>query len=466
MTVSGQAQIVYGYDNGNRLTSITQNASVVSMGYDAASRRTLLTLPNEVTVEATYDPASRVSAIAYRNASGTLGDLTYTYDAAWSRVAMGGTWARTGLPQALVSATYDAANQILTFGGAPYAYDANGNLTSNGATSYSWNARDQLTAVNGTTNASMDYDALGRRRARTTGGAAITSFLYDGPNIVQELTDGVPTVNLITGSVDETFTRTDDGGTRVLLTDALGSVVALTNMNASVQTTYTYDSFGKTTSAGTPDANTSQFTGRENDMAGLYYYRARYYNPESARFLSEDPLGFGDGPNPYIYAHANPLLFVDPFGLQSWAEMGRSAWNVGPVDALTGYNISQRALADAQNSGLPGLHNGPADAFRHCLWSCRMTQALGGEQAKLIADQHEEAGARQGQRPDEAMMDYANNHAGRQCGTQPGPNGQMPNCYDSCMDLLFNGKLFGLGGKPMAPPNMIRPTPSAPRSYY
>ena len=63
---------------------------------------------------------------------------------------MGGTYARTGIPAALTSATYDDANQIATFGGTSFTYDDNGNLTSDGVRSYTWNARDQLASREGT----------------------------------------------------------------------------------------------------------------------------------------------------------------------------------------------------------------------------------------------------------------------------------------------------------------------------
>jgi RHS repeat-associated protein len=62
------------------------------------------------------------------------------------------------------------------------------------------------------------------------------------------------------------------------------------------------------------------FTGRRFDYeTGLYYYRARYYNPYIGRFLQTDPVGYGDGINWYVYCKNNPLSFVDPSGLMQWA---------------------------------------------------------------------------------------------------------------------------------------------------
>jgi len=59
------------------------------------------------------------------------------------------------------------------------------------------------------------------------------------------------------------------------------------------------------------------FTGREWDKeTGLYYYRARYYDPMEGRFISKDPIGFKGGINLFAYTHNNPIRYRDPFGLE------------------------------------------------------------------------------------------------------------------------------------------------------
>src|SRR5439155_1589327 len=80
---------------------------------------------------------------------------------------------------------------------------------------------------------------------------------------------------------------------------------------------YTYEPFGTTTVMGTGSNNTFEYTGRENDGTGLYYYRARHYHPTSGRFISEDPVGFDAGMNFYAYVQNKPVLLIDPFGLPS-----------------------------------------------------------------------------------------------------------------------------------------------------
>ncbi len=134
---------------------------------------------------------------------------------------------------------------------------------------------------------------------------------------MQELSGSTPSANLISGGVDEIFQRTDSSGAYSFLADALGSTLALTNGSGSLATQYTYAPFGATTTSGS-STNSFQYTGRENDGTGLYYYRARYYNTQIGRFISEDPLTFaGDGVNFYAYVSDDPVDQTDPLGLCS-----------------------------------------------------------------------------------------------------------------------------------------------------
>jgi RHS repeat-associated protein len=105
-------------------------------------------------------------------------------------------------------------------------------------------------------------------------------------------------------------------GTSYYLPDALGSAVVLADGTGNVQTSYTYEPYGATTSGGVGNANPARYTGREEDGTGLYYYRARYYDPRRQRFVSEDPLGFkGGSASLFAYVEDSPTLFSDPTGL-------------------------------------------------------------------------------------------------------------------------------------------------------
>src|SRR5438034_808166 len=235
MTVAGQAAVTYGYDDTGRTVSISQGSSAVAFTHDAAGRRTSLTLPNSITTSYSYDAASQIIGLTYATPNAKLGDLTYEYDSTGRRTTTGGSFARTGIPGALSSATYNANNQLTQRGGTSFSYDPNGNLATDGVTSYTWNARNQLVGLSGASSASFAYDAIGRRRGKTIG-STTTNFLYDGFNLVQELSGSTPTANLLTGwGIDEAFTRTDAGGTSSFLVDALGSTLELADGSGALQ---------------------------------------------------------------------------------------------------------------------------------------------------------------------------------------------------------------------------------------
>lgn len=355
MQASGFQPVTYGYDATSRLTGIVQGPHTAALTYDPANRRTSLVLPNGITVTYTYDDASRLIAQTYTGPTGVLGDLTYTYDPTGNRLATGGSFARSGLPAAVLATTYDPANQQLAFGDVTQTFDPNGNLLTQtdatGTTAYTWDARNRLVAISGpTVNAAFAYDALGRRIGKTINGQS-TSVLYDGLDTVWESGPGGDATYLRTLAIDEALARTDGTGTATYLTDTLGSTVALADSGAGVVTEYAFAPFGKTAVTGSPSTNPFQFTGRENDGTGLYYYRARYYDPGRGRFVNEDPIGFAGGdPNLYGYVWNNPLSWIDPLGL---AMIGSrpldSKWL--PLNGRLRLRHDQIWYDDGQNSG-------------------------------------------------------------------------------------------------------------------
>jgi RHS repeat-associated protein len=328
MTVAGQPTTNYAYDDMNRLTQIIQGSSVVNFGYDTASRRTSLTLPNGILVQYGYDTASRVTSITYKHGTTVLGDLIYGYDSAGNRANIGGSWARTGIPEAVSSTNYNAANHQLTFEDKTLTYDNNGNLASitdaSGTTLYTWNTRNQLAAISGPgVNATFVYDGLGRREKKTINGT-LTEFLFDGLNPIQETSGAAVVANILTGlGIDEFLTRTDSSGTQHLLPGTVESIIALADAAGTIQIEYTYEPFGSTIATGVASTNSSQYTRRENDGTGLYYYRARYYHPSLQRFISEDPIEFYGGDiNLYAYVANDPVNFFDPWGLTHAQRLG------------------------------------------------------------------------------------------------------------------------------------------------
>ncbi len=163
---------------------------------------------------------------------------------------------------------------------------------------------------------SFRYDPF-RRRIQKTSLSGVTNYLYDGANIVAEVSSsgGVVASYAQGAGIDEPLAMQRSGSTVYYHADGLGSVTSLTNTSATTVATYVYDSFGKTTATGSI-VNPFRFTGRENDSErGLYYYRARYYDQALGRFINEDPIRYSDGTNFYAYVKNSPIARKDPSGL-------------------------------------------------------------------------------------------------------------------------------------------------------
>lgn len=331
-----QPLVAYSYDAANRLVGIHQAAGAINGGapqdiavtYDAAGQRTQVAFPNGATATYAYDDASDLTSIVYRRADGSqIGDLHYSYDPGGQMVEASGSLARMTLPATDVTdASYDANDRLVAWSGKAYAYDDNGNLVDDGTNTYEWNERNRLTRISRGVDelARFQYDSVGRRTGKTIG-SLTTGFVYDHKNVVQELrgvtsADAV-TAHLLTAGTDELFLRIEDNdgaNLRSVLSDGNHNTLMLLDAAQQVVVNYAYGPYGAVTAdASTP--NRQQFTGRDNDDPGvdqgLYYYRARYYMPGIARFISEDPIGWSSGQaNNYAYVGGDPINFRDPLG--------------------------------------------------------------------------------------------------------------------------------------------------------
>jgi RHS repeat-associated protein len=193
-------------------------------------------------------------------------------------------------------------------------------VDASGTTTYAWDYENRLTQVKlpgsgGTV--SFTYDPLGRR-VRKIAPTSTTVFAYDGANIIEETdSSGNAVARYAMGlNIDEPLAMLRSSATHFYDADGLGSITSLTDSSGAASAAYRYDTFGNLASSTGSVMNPFRYTAREDDAeTNLYYYRARYYEQRSGRFLSEDPLRFGVGTNFFVYTFNQPTQFMDPLGL-------------------------------------------------------------------------------------------------------------------------------------------------------
>ncbi len=167
---------------------------------------------------------------------------------------------------------------------------------------------------------SFKYDPLGRRIYKSSLGGT-TIFAYDGDNLIEEasVSGGVVARYSQGPRLDEPLAMLRGGAIGYYHSDGLGSITSLSDSTGATTASYTFDAFGNLTAFTGTLTNPFGYTARELDTeTGLYYYRARYYDPFIGRFSSEDPGRFPGGIDFYTYVENDPVGLIDPFGFCPW----------------------------------------------------------------------------------------------------------------------------------------------------
>jgi RHS repeat-associated protein len=263
------------------------------------------------------DPDNGVGCFP-RNTWVTTTTETFTYDPAGNRTDRGGT--------------YLTGNRVTVFDGCNYTTDSDGNVISRtggscsrGTGTLTWHAEGLLaTVITGGATTALKYDAAGRLVRKDLNGAPQSHFLWEGSHLLAEL-DGNGTVKRAEYSYYPGFDRLHAliiGSTLYYAhADAIGNVIALTDVSQNVKRSYAFDMWG-TLVNGTDYLPFNAYDRARWKGAlllipelNLYYMRSRWYEGGTGRFLSEDPLGIAGGMNPYAYAGNDPVNHGDPTGL-------------------------------------------------------------------------------------------------------------------------------------------------------
>jgi RHS repeat-associated protein len=341
-TLGNGTTTAYMFDIANRLTQVDHQKNGTSFanydyGYNTVNNRTnrTETIGGVAKVDAySYDAIDQIKSVKYNfnQGSNTQDRLVgYNYDAAGNRADGRGVFGVTDSVNGNTSYQPNNLNQYTTAGSLSPTYNSNGNLQSQGGWSYTYDAMNRLTlAYNAGSNTTVTcaYDGRNRCVSRTVNNVT-TFFYYDAWKLLEERdsADAVQARYIHGSSVDDLVARVAGASIYYFHQDALGSAVALTNSSGNPSERYSYDVFGAPTlkdgngnTVGTSSSgNRFLFTGREHIQSiSLYDYRNRIYSPGLGRFLQTDPLRFQrKEKNLYRYGFNDPILLMDPFGLDA-----------------------------------------------------------------------------------------------------------------------------------------------------
>lgn len=444
--ISNSSGDVFGfnYDLSNRLMQISRPGSITNLSYlNSGPLSEIRHSSNGVTKAfSQYQYDARSLPIQKRNVAGTTdysydgnGQLTnvsglnpesFVYDSIGNRVTdQDGSYSYDSNGQKL-----EQDYQYL------YTYDNNGNLTAKASKdanknsfNYIYSSKNQLTQVvvyQGIMGPIQKqiyyyYDILGRRMQKEvvdkvdSNKSYTRKYVYDGDNIILEYNennnilakythsplspDDILEAEITTEGADAKLAQSS--GKYYYLKDILGSITDVADGSGNILQKYEYSSFGKVLSIKNssdfdislnPVLNTSYtYTGREHESeTGLYYYRARYYDPNTGRFLQQDPdPGKLRSPatviNRYIYVQNNPAAYIDPSGRFPWLVIALVSFAItayqnnqhgGNFVAQFAMNFAFSSLVYLIGVGLGGAEYSTAATWQQSAWAATQSLAV------------------------------------------------------------------------------------------
>ncbi|NOZ01409.1 MAG: RHS repeat protein, partial [Deltaproteobacteria bacterium] len=309
----------------------------------------------------TYDQAGRLTSATHPGTDNP--DESFTWDAAGNRRIAGNEaeYEYDAARRLLKDPDDDAGNRVLRE-----------SRTGGGDTSYQYDGANRLLKVTmpDGTEVEYRYDAFGQRVERLVDGASTTRYLWNVNDVIAEF-DGAG--KLVRGYIpalepDRNMGVSILGGDGSLnehyyAIDDLGTVYALFDGDGAIVESYRYTAFGRPVGLPAKPKNTRLFAGMDYDpVTGLYYARARWYDPEAGLFLQRDPIPMKSAMSPYDFADGRPGSTRDPYGMESGSE-GKAARTlinnqvVQPtIGTVTTQAISKIPVVGGKAAGVYGVY--------------------------------------------------------------------------------------------------------------
>ena len=311
-----------GFDTDGKITQVdnANGQSLKNYGYDDAFRITSVSDALDSTLSWTYgyDSLDRLNSASKAGFS-----QGWTYDANGNRLTETGS-----TPSTYTNST--TSNRLSSTSGSlvrSYSYDNAGNTLSFAGATFTYNNRGRMaSATNGGITANFTYNALGQRIRRATS-SLTTLYVYDeAGHLAGEYTAAGALVQETVWLGDmPVATVRPNGASGVDLfyvhTDHLNTPRLVTDTANNIRWRWDSDAFGTTP----PNQNPSglgafeynlRFPGQQYDaVVGLHYNYLREYDPGVGGYTQADPIGLNGGLSPFAYTGGNPLLSIDPMGL-------------------------------------------------------------------------------------------------------------------------------------------------------
>jgi len=369
VTYPNGAGETYDYYPTNRVQAVTNSANGTTISrfdyiYDQNGNRQIQdeTRGRRITTTYRYDTLDRMTSYSVTEGSNNT-QTDYTFDG-YNRQTE--TIAKSGSPKTSKTYSYDETDWLTQISdGAKtitYVYDNNGNtIRKNDSTEptnptiYAYDARDKLTsATKGTTTlGDYSYNAQGYRIWNRNSDRGDVEYLYDGTAVIEERNSSGLLAHY--RYANKLYSLTDGTNNQYYHLDALGSTTDLTDAAGAAKTSYFLNPWGMIVDSIGDSVNRRVFTGKEIDQnTGLIYFGARYYDPDTARFITQDTYLGEQGTPPslhrYLYAYSNPTVYVDLEGY-SVLDVFNEIYGGVKKAVSGGYEGTKQAIGKGYNAG-------------------------------------------------------------------------------------------------------------------